>query len=242
MRQFTLAGLRNRLAVLAGRRPAVPPPPVPAAPQVAAPGGMAEIFGDVYEHGKWGRDDSLSGPGSDLRQTEILRRTLPSLLAELGVRSMLDIPCGDWFWMRHCELGIEQYTGGDVVPWLVEQHRATFGKPGREFRVMDLVHGELPTVDLIFCRDCLVHFSEANIHLALANIRRTGARYLLTTTFPERSQNKDITTGQWRPLNLCQAPFSLPPPLKLINEGCTEENGAWTDKSLGLWPVSAIPA
>ena len=77
---------------------------------------------------------------------------------------------------------------------------------------------------------------------ALKNIKRSGSRYLLTTTFTERDSNMDIQTGQWRPLNMLKPPFSFPSPIMIINEKCTEGDGSWGDKSLGLWKISDIPA
>jgi hypothetical protein len=64
---------------------------------------------------------------------------------------------------------------------------------------------------------------------------------LLTTTFPEHDQNSDIVDGDWRLLNLQRAPFLFPGPLRLINERCTEADGAYDDKSLGLWRIDSIP-
>lgn len=207
----------------------------------AAAPAMDQVFGRIFQENRWGDAESRSGEGSNLAQTERLRALLPGLLAEFEVRSMLDIPCGDWNWMRHVPLALD-YTGGDVVPELIAANQARFGAPDRHFRVMDITRDKLPPVDLVFCRDLLVHLSFSDIAAALANIRASGARWLLATTFPERGPNQDIPTGQWRPLNLTLPPIGLPAPLRLINEGCTEWDGAWADKSLGLWPVSAIPA
>ena len=98
----------------------------------------------------------------------------------------------------------------------------------------------LPHCDLIFCRDCLVHFSFEEIFAAIRNFYDSGAEYLLTTTFPNRLSNYDIQTGDWRPLNFQLAPFNFPAPLRVINEHCTEGNGKFADKSLGLWKISDI--
>lgn len=76
-----------------------------------------------------------------------------------------------------------------------------------------------------------------NIARALRNFRRGGGKYLLTTTFPECRGNDDCEDGDWRVLNLTLPPFSLPAPLALLNEGCTESGGAYADKSLGLWEL-----
>jgi hypothetical protein len=45
----------------------------------------------------------------------------------------------------------------------------------------------------------------------------------------------------WRPLNLQAAPFHFPDPLALIDEKCTEDDGVYADKQLGLWSLSDIP-
>ena len=64
---------------------------------------------------------------------------------------------------------------------------------------------------------------------------------LLATTFTGRTENLDIATGgDWRPLNLQIPPFSFPPPLRLVNEGCTEGRNMFTDKSLGFWRLADL--
>jgi hypothetical protein len=201
-----------------------------------------EVFTDIFHRNYWGGLRSRSGSGSDAFQAQVLVRALPALLRELGVTTLLDIPCGDFEWMRAIDLGAVSYVGADIVPELVARNRAAHSGPGREFRHLDLLRDALPRVGLILCRDCLVHFSLADIHRALANIRASGSRYVLTTTFTSRRANPDIVTGQWRPINLQAPPFSLPPPLRVIDEQCTEEEGAYQDKSLGLWELAVIAA
>ena len=63
---------------------------------------------------------------------------------------------------------------------------------------------------------------------------------MLTTTFPDCDENIDIVTGDWRIINLERAPFNFPKPIKMINEKCTEGNGTYSDKSLGLWPIDQL--
>src|SRR4051812_37699020 len=54
-----------------------------------------------------GELDSLSGPGSDLAQTEAVRQALPRLLGELRCRTLLDVPCGDFYWMKRVKIDVE---------------------------------------------------------------------------------------------------------------------------------------
>ena len=192
-------------------------------------------FKHIYETNHWDEAESVSGPGSTLEETEPIRRELPALLAELGASSLLDLPCGDFHWMQHTDLSGVRYIGGDLVGDLIEGNRAEYARDGVEFQKLDLVNDTLPAVDVILCRDCLVHLSFADAQAALSNIARSGAGWLLATSFPSVTRNDDIVTGQWRPINLTLPPFNLPEPEKVIGEMCNESEFA--DKNLSLWPV-----
>ena len=78
--------------------------------------------------------------------------------------------------------------------------------------MLDCTRDPLPAADLLFCRDCLVHLSFADIRRTLANLQASDISCLLTTTFPGAEANEDIVTGDWRVLDLERAPFHLPPP------------------------------
>ena len=201
-----------------------------------------DVFDEIYQRNRWGSPESKSGTGSDLRQTAVISRALPGMFRRHGVRSILDIPCGDFHWMSRVDLEGIDYTGADIVPALVAANEQAYARGDRRFLVLDLAADPLPEVDLVFSRDCLVHLSYDDVHAALTNIRKSGAKWLLATTFPEHARNRDIETGQWRPLNLQAPPFSLPPPVEMLNEECTEGDGAHRDKSLGLWSIAQLHA
>lgn len=199
-----------------------------------------EKFTEVYQKNLWQGTESVSGTGSDGRQTALLRRTLPDLLAELGATSIIDAPCGDLHWMKDVpwEQADIAYTGVDIVPALVETLRQKF--PSRRFECIDLVTDLLPRADVIFCRDCLVHLPLAEVTTVLRNFVKSGAGWVLTTTFPVSGTNTEVRWSGWRPLNLEAPPFNLPVPAKRINEGCTEDGGKYADKSLGLWRADQL--
>lgn len=201
----------------------------------------AEIFTDYARANKWGDKDSRSGKGSNLEATVEVRRLLPALLRELGARSMLDVPCGDFFWMAHVDLAGIDYLGGDIVPDLIDANRRTHARPGVDFQVVDLIRGSVPKADVIFVCDCLVHLSHEHVRAALGNIARSGGTYLLTTTFPDTPANEDIATGEWRALDLTKPPYRLPAPARLIPEGQAHLKGQRADKMLGLWRIANLP-
>lgn len=197
-----------------------------------------QIFAKIYRRNAWSGVESASGTGSDLRETEVVRTSLPCLLADLSVRSVLDAPCGDFNWMKDVRLDNVDYVGGDIVPEIVERNARLYAAPRRAFRRLDIIEDELPRVDMIFCRDALVHFPYHEVTLTLENFKRSRATYLLTTTFPEHANRNVDYMSLWRPLNLQAAPFNLPAPLLLINEQCPDPG--FTDKSLGLWRLSEL--
>jgi SAM-dependent methyltransferase len=202
---------------------------------------LEERFARIFQTNLWFDAESRSGTGSSLEATSTLRASLPPLLRSLNARRLLDVPCGDFNWMSHVDLSGIDYIGGDIVEPMIEVNRARYESPARTFKKVDITSGPLPHADVILCRDCLVHFSFANIVAAFRTMRASGAQYLLTTTFLSRRVNKDIVDGDWRPLNLEQSPFLLPAPLSVILEECMEEGGAYADKALAVWRMSDLP-
>jgi SAM-dependent methyltransferase len=197
------------------------------------------VFTTIYHDNGWRNAESRSGPGSTVARTASLRATLLALLEELGVRSLLDAPCGDFNWMKEMPLEGVEYIGVDVVAGLIGRNRRLYGRRGRRFLVADIAADPLPTADLILCRDGLVHLPDGDALRALDRFRSSAARYLLATTFPGQPANSDIAAGQWRPMNLEKAPFDLPPPLRLVSDGCPTPG--YTDKALGLWELTQVP-
>jgi hypothetical protein len=200
-----------------------------------------KIFSDAFIDNRWGDAESISGPGSNLSVTEAIRKAIPELIAEYGVHSVLDIPCGDFNWMSRMDLAVD-YTGADIVEEIIQENLRRYVRPERKFIKLDILKDLLPEADLLLCRDCLVHFSFAHIFQSLRNIKSSGCKYLLTTTFTARKSNADIPTGTWRPINLQAAPFNLPPPIRLIDEKYTGEDGMYADKHLGFWRISELGA
>src|SRR5207237_4692594 len=90
-----------------------------------------------------------------------LRSGLPALLERIGVRTLPDLPCGDFAWMDRLDLKLDRYIGADIVGEIVERNAALFATTdGRvKFRKLNLLSDELPAAHAIRCRDCFVHLS-----------------------------------------------------------------------------------
>ena len=113
-----------------------------------------------------------------------------------NISSILDIPCGDHYWMKHVTFPSNvQYAGADVSPKIIANNVAAY--PNRSFFVADLVEDELDfkifdngtagnnkkTVpDLIFVRALVWHLPiEDNLRL-LKRLQNSNARYVMLST------------------------------------------------------------
>jgi hypothetical protein len=198
-------------------------------------------FTEIYKSNLWKGKESISGPGSDTIQTHILAKELEKLFSRFQIKSILDVPCGDFLWMSQINLNGINYIGGDIVNELIQRNKTLHAeKPNIKFDVIDITQDPLPSVDLLICRDCLVHFSYKDLFQTISNFKKSNIRYILTTSFPNHPINYDIPTGEWRTLHLGKAPFYFPKPILIINENCTEGDGEYKDKSLFLWEIKNI--
>jgi SAM-dependent methyltransferase len=196
---------------------------------------IKETFTDIYENNLWTSSESSSGIGSELKNTELIRNELPYLFQKFDIKSMLDIPCGDWNWMKKVDLSNVSYIGADIVEKLIISNKQSY--PNIDFRTLDLTTDELPKVDLVFVRDCLGHLTNENVHKAIANIRNSGSKYLLATSFTRWNMNPDIQDGGWKCINLMIEPFYLNP-IYLINENCQEGYPHYNDKCMILFKMN----
>lgn len=203
--------------------------------------GAEELFTRYHRENFWSDRESVSGSGSNTANTRKLIVELRPMLDLLGIASVVDIPCGDFYWMSQVNLNGVHYIGGDVVKGLTSSLHEKHGNATVEFQHLNLLQDSLPAASLILCRDGLVHFSYRDIRKALEAIKSSGARYLATTHFPAAKKNFDIVTGDWRRLNFTKAPFYWPEPDQSITEGSIEGDGQFADKTLSFWRIGHLP-
>jgi hypothetical protein len=199
----------------------------------------AVAFGNIYQTNEWGASSSRSGPGSTWSATKLLRHQIRRAISELNIRTMLDAPCGDANWICEVAQHLDLYIGIDIVPQLIASNAVFHAERNMAFKVADLTTDQLPKVDAIFSRDCLVHLP---LEMAMDGLRRfvfSGSTYLICTTFTGTKENLDtVRPGPWRQLNLEIAPFNFPPPVRLICERTAGE--PYADKSMGIWRLDDL--
>lgn len=194
-------------------------------------------FDTIYKAGIWRHGDHAtpgSGQGSSLASTDSLRRTLLSLLTQLGAKTLLDVGCGDLSWMQHLPIEAD-YIGIDVVDTVIERNREIFERPGRRFAVLDATIDELPEADVVLCREVLFHLSFDDIHRLLRNVLSKNRRWLILTSDRQTLFNSNIPTGDFRLLNLEARPFGFPPPRHEI-----DDSAVFPRRIVGVWDAAQV--
>lgn len=183
----------------------------------------------------WGSSETLSGYGSTVENSQVVQRALPELIRQLGAQTLLDAGCGDFNWMRLVDLAEIEYIGVDTVPELIREDQQKYGSERRRFILADITKDRLPSADVVMCRHCLIHLTNKQVLAAIENFCRSGIKYLLATTFPKVTENKDIWPGSFRPINMEIRPFNLPKPLFEIPDSATGDDDA--PATLALWKL-----
>ncbi len=160
----------------------------------------AETFSQIYAEKFWGgeHDDFNSGSGSTEAFAQQYGELISKFIAEHGVRSVVDIGCGDFRVASKIISDEIDYVGIDVVQALIERNQREFGAEKVRFCFMDASETEPPDADLCLIRQVLQHLSNAEISNVLQNCRKY--RYVIITEhYPApdrmRTPNIDIPHG-----------------------------------------------
>ena len=119
------------------------------------------------------------------------------------------------------------YVGIDIVSSSIDKNTETFQGDGIRFKNLDICTDRLPEGDLLLVRDVVFNLCFQDIFRLFRNIKRTKYRYVLITSHTSKTciVNKDITTGDYRPVDLFSSPFRLKSDevIETIDEGLEGE-------------------
>jgi predicted nicotinamide N-methyase len=102
------------------------------------------------------------------------------------------------------------YKGIDVSD-VVLTNTKKYSRAGVKFLELDAVRDDIPSADLVIIKDVMQHWSNDDIIKFLPRLNRFGAA-LITNGFHQNVMhllNKDITTGEYRAINLSNSPFNI---------------------------------
>ena len=178
-------------------------------------------FNLIYKTNFWSSNESVSGYGSELKNTINIEKEIINIIKKYQIKSILDAPCGDFNWVKNILDKELSYIGGDIVQEIIDNNIRKFKSNNIKFIKLDITDESLPDSDLMICRDCLIHLSFQSIKLFFENFRKSNINYLLLTTYKMKDTTKeidnlDIPDGEYREIDLSKPPFYLPKPLEEI--------------------------
>jgi SAM-dependent methyltransferase len=169
-----------------------------------------KVFTDIYKNAGWGGVD-YSGTGSELDSNREYMAFIEKFIDKKNIKTVLDLGCGDWQFSRYINWSSVKYTGYDVVKHLIDKLNNQFGSPNIRFIHEDITTCDLPTGDLLICRDVLQHLPNNEIQKVISQIHKF--KYCIFTHSVDpislSSDNRNIRMGDCRPLDLSAAPFNL---------------------------------
>ena len=174
-----------------------------------------DIFTTIYQEELWKGSESVSGYGSGMKYTENLQKAIVEIVNNFKIVSILDLACGDFNWMRYVVDKLpSSYLGVDIVVSLIEKNKLQHESDRVKFTTLDIINDEIPSANLVICRDVLFHLPNEDILKIINKIVDSPSKYLLITNHiameTDSFENTDISTGDFRRIDLFKPPFSLP--------------------------------
>lgn len=140
-----------------------------------------EVFSAIYANNMWGGGAGTfcSGSGSQLEVARPYCEMVKKFVSDHGVKSVLDIGCGDFSVGQNLQVTGIKYTGVDIVQSLIERNAKLFGSDSIDFRCLNVIEDQLPSADLVLVRQVLQHLSNQQIKKVLNKLH--GYRYVMVT-------------------------------------------------------------
>jgi hypothetical protein len=189
------------------------------------------IFYLIYKTNHWNRYQKInknnilvSGPGSipGSIQTKNIIDNLDSFIKKNNIKSILDMPCGDFSWMQDLikKNNYINYTGYDIVEDIIFYNNKKYSKNNISFFCKDIVNEtNFNNFDLVFIRDFFIHIDYVSINKILDNIKRSKVKFVACSNNNNAINNKDIAVGQHRKINLTIEPFYMNEIFYAFSEG-----------------------
>jgi hypothetical protein len=165
----------------------------------------AEVFEKIYEEKRWGASDIKDrkySSGDGTRDTEIVGKYIDAvtsfLSAEKGLKSGLDLGCGDFnVGVAFCDL-FKDYHAMDVAKNVIKENKVFYKSKNVRFSVLDLTFGQIPQTDVILVRQVLQHLSNTEIKKFIKNVEGKFQHLIVTESLSKSMffrPNKDTNTG-----------------------------------------------
>lgn len=176
------------------------------------------VFTHLVDSFGWcpGVRETPCGEGSFLEACAPIVQCLPEWFRTHGIKSVVDVGCGDFHWMQGIDFDGMEYDGFDVVKKFVDGLQETHARPNIRFHHADALEAPLPEADLYICKDVLNHYP-VEMGLRLMSRMKDSAKYFAALTFPDcPTESGRIALGSWWFIDLAKPPFDLGEPVAFV--------------------------
>jgi 2-polyprenyl-3-methyl-5-hydroxy-6-metoxy-1,4-benzoquinol methylase len=196
---------------------------------------LEERFSRILSSNSSGSLETPCGPGSTLEACAEIIQRLPVWIRDHQVKTILDLGCGDFHWLKEVDMTGVEYDGYDIVQAAVEKAKKHETK-WRRFHHANILSVPLPKADLVICKDVLIHLPNDDVIGSIESILKAGSRFLAATTYPGWTNlfRSGMKAAEFAPIDLEQEPFSLGIPLDMVEVPRKEANPR---KYLALWSL-----
>ena len=134
-----------------------------------------DVFGSIYKNRTWGdgtEGNPRSGTGSDPINAQIFVHFVRDFITSRKISTVLDVGHGDWEMWKEYSFAEVDYLGLDIAAGLSEEIQAKYGKENRKFQYYDFEGSNLPSADLLICKDVLQHLSSSDCVALLEKMKQ----------------------------------------------------------------------
>jgi hypothetical protein len=172
--------------------------------------GRARAFETIATKNTWKSGESVSGTGSEMNATVLVRECIGKWLLEYHVKTLNDI-CGDANWQRFIPgISSVDYQGYDISTSALVGARRKNLDTDFKFDKLDLVTNIPRVADMMLVRDVIQHLPHEMGLRALRNVIRSGTRYLVVSSYPGHANERDISSpGRFYKNNVFKPPFDV---------------------------------
>lgn len=187
--------------------------------------GITQLFSDeykerferIYREKMWGINEEgkgFSGGGSLLESALPYYEYLIKFMRDHNVRSVVDLGCGDWTLSKYIDWRGIDYTGYDVVEFVIEENIKKYASDNIRFFCANFIEVEVPAADLMICKHVLQHMPNRDIFSFLKLLPKFK-HCLILNAMPLDGQNieheilKEFPFWDDRGIDLTLPPFNV---------------------------------
>lgn len=179
---------------------------------VAVNNDVSRVFNSIYDNDVWSRGEHVlpnvkgsSGLGSNPIHNGPYLSYLQNFINDQtrGIKTVVDLGCGDWNISHKLDWSNVNYTGIDCVKKVIDDINVLHGKDNIKFVCQDIsVVDGLPKADLCIIKDVLQHWPNDMIINFLTEVIRRGLfRYILITNCKTEAHSGSCQLGSFRGLS-----------------------------------------